>query len=337
MRAVVIDKPGRVRVTEVPDPTPAAGQVVVEVAACGVCGTDLHILDGEFPPSPYPLIPGHEFAGTIAASDDPALPVGIRVAVDPSLYCGRCEYCRIGRGNLCADWNAVGDTVDGAFAQYVAVPATNVHRLPDSVPDFRTAAMIEPLSCAVHGVDLLGPVLGKRVLVIGSGTMGLLIAQLLGRAGASEVAVVDRAGERLTIAQALGFTSTATSVGELAGGARGFDIAVDATGAPAAIASGLDALRRGGTLLVFGVADAEAVVPVSPFRIYNDEIRILGSMAVLNSYAPAVDLIAAGAVDVAPLLGDAYPLDGYTEAVDAVRTGATGAGPKIHVLPNAEA
>jgi 2-desacetyl-2-hydroxyethyl bacteriochlorophyllide A dehydrogenase len=334
MRAVVIDKPGQVRIAEVPDPIPADGRVVVEVAACGVCGTDLHILDGEFPPSPYPLIPGHEFAGTVTESGDPELPAGTRVAVDPSLYCGKCDYCRIGRGNLCAGWNAIGDTVDGAFAQYVSVPAANAHRLPDSVPDFRTAAMIEPLSCAVHGVDLLGPVLGKRVLVIGSGTMGLLIAQLLGRAGASEVAVVDLSAKRLETARALGFTATATGIGELPGAERGFDIAVDATGAPAAISSALDSLRRGGTLLVFGVADANAKVEVSPFRIYNDEIRVLGSMAVLNSYAPAVELIAADAVDVRPLLGNAYPLNGYSDAVAAVRSGSTGTGPKVHVLPN---
>ncbi len=330
MRAVIIDKPGQVRVGTAPDPTPKADQIVVEVAACGVCGTDLHILDGEFPPTPYPIIPGHEFAGTVVAVGQAVrgLAEGTRVAVDPSLYCGACEYCRIGRGNLCGDWNAVGDTVDGAFARFVAVPAANAYRLPEEL-GMREAAMIEPLSCAVHGVDQLGRVLGRRVLVVGAGTMGLLIGQLLQRSGAAEVAVVDRNTSRLEIARGFGFT-TGTDVGGLPG--PGFDIAVDATGVPAAIESAFDALRRGGTLLVFGVADAAARISLSPFRVYNDEIKVIGSMAVLDSYGDAVDLIARGAVDVTPLLGQAFPLDGFTDAVQAVRAG-TGTGTKVHVMP----
>ncbi|MEU6171863.1 zinc-dependent alcohol dehydrogenase family protein [Streptantibioticus parmotrematis] len=332
MRAVIIDKPGHVRVDTAPDPTPGAGEIVVEVAACGVCGTDLHILDGEFPPTPYPIVPGHEFAGTVVAVGGGVrdLAEGTRVAVDPSLYCGRCEYCRVGRGNLCGNWNATGDTVNGAFAQYVAVPAANAYRIPEAL-DPRQAAMIEPLSCAVHGVHQLGSVLGRKVLVVGAGTMGLLIGQLLRHAGAGEVAVVDRSAARLRLAEAMGFSRTATDVAEL--GAR-FDVAVDATGVPAAIEGAFDALRRGGTLLVFGVADAAARISLSPFRIYNDEIKVVGSMAVLNSYGDAVELIASGAIDTTALLGSQFPLEGFSDAVEAVRKG-TGPGTKVHVLPNA--
>lgn len=331
MRAVIIDKPGEARVGEAPDPVPAADEIVVEVGACGVCGTDLHILDGEFPPTPYPIIPGHEFAGTVVAAGSQVrgLPDGTAVAVDPSLFCGACQYCRAGRGNLCANWNAIGDTVDGAFAQYVAVPAANAYRLPDSL-SMRQAAMIEPLSCAVHGVNLLGSVLGSRALVIGAGTMGLLIGQLLRRGGAREVAMVDRSSTRLAQAGRFGLGPTATDAREFTG--AGFDIAVDATGAPAAIEAGFDALRRGGTLLVFGVASDATRLSLSPFRIYNDEIRILGSMAVLHSFDPAVQLLASGAVEVGALLGEPYPLDGYPDAVEAVRTGS-GPGTKVQITP----
>ena len=333
MRAVVIDEPGKVRVGEVPDPAPGPQDVIVGVAACGICGTDLHIIDGEFPPSPYPLVPGHEFAGTVEAvgADVTDLAPGQRVAVDPSLFCGRCDYCRNGRGNLCANWNAIGDTVSGAFAEYVAVPRPNVYTLPDGI-DFASAALIEPLSCAVHGVDVLGSVADQRVLVIGAGTMGLLLAQLLRNAGAAEVAVVDRPAPRLDLARRVGATSVATDATEVAG--AGFHTAVDATGAVPAITAAFNSLRRGGTLLVFGVADAEATVPLSPFRIYNDEIRILGSMAVLNSYARAVEVAASGRVDLQSLIAPAWPLDAYPEAVAAVRSGNVAPGKvKAQVTP----
>ena len=134
MRARVLDHPGSFRVAEVPDPTPQATEIVIRVECCGICGTDLHILAGEFPPTPYPITPGHEFAGTVVARGadvKPDLPIGARVAVDPSLYCGYCRRCRAGRDNLCENWAAIGDTVNGAFAEFVAVPAVNAYRLPD--------------------------------------------------------------------------------------------------------------------------------------------------------------------------------------------------------------
>jgi 2-desacetyl-2-hydroxyethyl bacteriochlorophyllide A dehydrogenase len=301
----------------------------VRVGVCGVCGTDLHIADGEFPPTPYPIIPGHEFTGRVVAVGDGApgdWRDGDRVAVDPSLYCGHCPACRAGRGNLCANWNAIGDTVDGAFAEYVAVPAVNAYRLPDGVDDAQ-GALIEPLSCAVHGLRRIGPVLGQDVLLMGAGTMGLLLLQLLNRAGASSVTVVDRNPDRLPVAQACGATSATTGS---AGLERRFAVAVDATGVPAAIETAFDSLDRGGRLLVFGVTSGEATVSLSPFRIYNDEITVAGSMAVLNSFGAAADLMAAGAVDTGPLLGEPYPLEQFASALAAVRNGQ---GVKVQVQP----
>ncbi|MGW5877941.1 zinc-dependent alcohol dehydrogenase family protein [Nocardiopsis terrae] len=333
MRAAIITEPGSLTVGDRPEPEPAPDGVVVRVGACGICGTDLHIADGEFPPSPYPLVPGHEFAGTVTAVGDRApgqLRPGDRVAVDPSLFCGHCGYCRAGRGNLCANWGAIGDTVDGAFAEYVAVPAANCYRIPDSM-SMREGALVEPLSCAVHGVRRIGVEVGERFLVVGAGTMGLLLQQLLQRSGA-RVTVVDRNTRRLALAADLGAEATATDAAEAGG--EGFDAAVDVTGSPQAIEAAFTSLRRGGRLLVFGVADEAARVSLSPFRIYNDEITVVGSMAVLNSYGAAVDLLASGELRTAPLLTDALPLEKFPEALAMMRSGA---GVKIQVVPDTSA
>jgi 2-desacetyl-2-hydroxyethyl bacteriochlorophyllide A dehydrogenase len=331
MRGIVVDRPGSFRVAEVPDPTPRAGEVIVKVDCCGICGTDLHILAGEFPPTPYPITPGHEFAGTVVARGTdikPDLPEGARVAVDPSLLCGYCRQCRAGRDNLCENWNAIGDTVSGAFAEYVAVPAVNAYLLPGHL-DGQLGAMAEPLACAVHGLRRLGPVAGDAAVVVGAGTMGLLLLQLLLHAGAGPVAVVDRVTDRLEVARKLGAAQAVTDASELDGAP--VEIAVDATGVPAAIETAIGLVDRGGRMLVFGVSPAEAMVRVSPFRVYNDELTITGSMAILRSFGAAVDLLASGAIDPRPLLGDPLPLEKFGAAVDHVRAGQ---GIKWHIRPS---
>jgi threonine dehydrogenase-like Zn-dependent dehydrogenase len=257
----------------------------------------------------------------------PTFEVGSLVAVDPSLFCGHCQPCRSGRGNLCQNWAAIGDTVAGAFAELVAVPAANVYRLPEGF-DGQTGAMVEPLSCAVHGLDRLGSVVGQRVVLFGAGTMGLLLLQLLVTAGAAGVTVVDRVTARLAVASQLGAVATGTSAEDL-NGAR-FDVAVDATGAPSAIEAAMGSLERGGRLLIFGVAPAEAAVRVSPFRVYNDELVIIGSMAVLYSFDQAVDMLARGAVDVRPLVAEPLPLEQFDQALRRARAGE---GVKTHVRP----
>lgn len=330
MRAVVIEQPGTINVTEVPDPAPRADEVVIAVHAGGICGTDLHILGGDLPPTPYPIIPGHEFAGAIVAvgSDVEELAEGDQVAVDPSLHCGHCEFCREGRGNICVTWRAIGVTSPGAAAEYVAVPWRNVYRIPDGM-SFAAAALIEPLSCAVRGYDRLPRGLSTHYLIYGAGTMGLLMLQLAHRAGATTVSVVDPNSGRLPVATKLGADTVAGNADEL-GHDGGFEVVIDATGVIAAIEDGLTRVRRGGTFLQFGVAPSEATAKFSPFRVYNEEIDIIGSMAVLHSYRRARDLMAAGAIDAETMVTDSFALEDYPKAIEAF---VAGTGRKIQITP----
>ena len=340
MRAVIIDAPGSIRVGNVPEPTPRPDEVLVRVGACGICGTDLHIIDGESPLARYPIIPGHEFAGEVVAlgSDvlqenadgETGIRVGSRVAIEPNLYCGHCESCRTGHENLCLNYKALGVTTDGAIAQYVAVPSAKAYLLPDAM-SLREAALIEPVSCAVHGMHMLNPKSGDTFLIVGAGTMGLLLLQLAVRGGASRIVMVDVNTQRLARAEMLGATRTYNDIKRaLADEPSGFNCVVDATGVPAVIENAFMAVKRGGKFMVFGVAPNDAHISLSPFRIYNDEITILGSMAVLFSFQAALDLLSAGVINSEAMLTAALPLDDFSKALDMVRRGE---GVKTQLLP----
>jgi 2-desacetyl-2-hydroxyethyl bacteriochlorophyllide A dehydrogenase len=329
MRAVLIKDVGEVSIVDVADPVPGPREVVIQVAACGICGTDLHILEGEFAPS-LPIIPGHEFAGIVVSvgSDVYELTVGQRVAADPNIFCNECHYCKIGHNNMCERWNAIGVTRPGAAAELVAVPVGNCVVLPSDVR-LEDAALIEPLSCAIRGYDVLKSNLGAHVLIYGSGTMGLMMLELAKRTGAASVDVVDINSARLSTAQALGCSNAVTSADEL-DRPRGWELVVDATGAAAAIQDGLSRVAPAGTFLQFGVASYATRVTIEPYRIYNKEITITGSMAVLHSYERAADMFAAGLLDPDVFISDRLPLASYPEALAKFKRGE---GRKIQVLP----
>ncbi|WLQ36364.1 zinc-dependent alcohol dehydrogenase family protein [Streptomyces castrisilvae] len=329
MRAAIIESIGKVSVETVPDPTPGPRDVVVAVKACGLCGTDLHILQGEFAPA-LPIVPGHEFAGEIVetGSEVTELAVGDNVAVDPSLHCHECHYCRSGRGNLCDNWNAIGVSRPGGAAEFAVAPVANCVKLPDHV-DVTTAALIEPLSCAVRGYDVLSSTLGAEVLIYGSGTMGLMMLELAKRTGAASVDVLDVNPDRLTTAVELGVSRSAASADELET-VRGWDVVIDATGNASAIQDGLGRVAKGGTFLQFGVADYATTAVIEPYRIYNQEITITGSMAVLHSYERAAALFAGGVIDPGVFISDRLPLERYAEALERFKAGK---GRKIVVEP----
>jgi 2-desacetyl-2-hydroxyethyl bacteriochlorophyllide A dehydrogenase len=329
VKAAVVVTPGTLSVETVPDPAPGPLEVVVKPAAVGICGTDLHIMDGEFAPA-FPIVPGHEFAGEIVAvgAGVTGYAVGDQVAVDPSLYCGHCYYCKRARGNQCENWGAIGVTVSGGAAEYVAAPMANLFALPAHLAA-RDAALIEPLSCAVRGFDVLPRNLAASYLIYGSGTMGLIMMELAKRAGAESVSMVDVNPERLETAKRLGCTAATTDAGEL-DAPRGWDVVIDCTGVAAAIRDGLGRVGRGGTFLQFGVSAYDARVEIEPYEIYRREITITGSMAVLHSFDRAGQLLAAGVLDPDVFVSHRFPLDSYGEALTQFRAGI---GRKILIEP----
>jgi threonine dehydrogenase-like Zn-dependent dehydrogenase len=261
-------------------------------------------------------------------SDVTELSVGDQVAVDPSLPCHECYYCRRGRENLCERWAAIGVTAAGGAAEYAVAPVANCVRLPAGakVADY---ALVEPLSCALHGFDVLRGRPGDNYLIYGAGTMGLMNLELAKRANAATVTVVDLNPSRLDTAVTLGCTSAVASAAEVEM-PHGWDIVIDCTGVVAAIEDGLGRVGRGGTFLQFGVSAEQAVARWSPYKIYNQEITITGSMALLHSFERAADLFARGLLDPQVMISDRFALDDYPRALEQFKSGV---GRKIQVTP----
>lgn len=331
MRAIVFDSAGSLSLTERPEPIAGPKEVVVEVAAVGVCGTDTHVFDGEFEGTIFPLVPGHEATGIVVAvgAGVTHVAVGDPVAVNPSTTCGECEYCLTGKSNLCRSWNGLGVVAsDGASQQRFTAPAANVFRLKAET-DIYQAALIEPLACAIRAYDILPRKMGEHYLIYGSGTMGLLMAQLAPRAGAASVTIIDINEGRLSTAREVGITNAYTSANH--SDREKWDVVIDCTGNLRAIEDGLPRVKAGGTFQHFGVAPAEAMANYSPFRVYRDEISIVGTMAVLNSFGRAVEMFEAGAIKSEPMISHSFTLDDYAAALEMFRNGT---GRKLQIRPN---
>src|SRR5712691_7533167 len=296
------------------------------VRACGICGTDQHIFEGHFFPS-YPLIGGHELAGEVIALGprvETAAREGDRVAVDPSLFCGTCFFCQRAQGNHCLNWNAIGVTRDGGFADYVVAPTANVYPVGDM--EYEVAAFIEPISCVVYGLQRLRLPLGANALIYGAGPIGLLMLQLVKHGGASTIAVVDMKGEKLSLARTLGAHETVLA-GSSADDALteisplGFDVVIDCTGVPSVVEHMFTHVRKNGKLLFFGVNPPEAQISISPYDVYAKDLEIYGSFALRYTFHDAVALLESGAVDVRPLLSDRFPIERFPEALELAGSG----------------
>lgn len=336
MKAVVIERPGVWRVEECDVPQAGADDVVVRVAACGVCGTDVHIFHGGFRAS-YPVIPGHEFAGEVVQAGEHVshVRVGDRVAVDPNIHCGVCPYCRRGLAHLCENLGAVGVTLPGGFQEFCRVPAKQVHRLPEGLP-LEEAAFAEPLACCVHGIDQAGIDVADTVVILGAGTIGLLMVQLARLAGAREVIVSEPSAAKADLARRLGADQVVDPLADDVQAAVmertgiGADVVIECVGSPRTVAQAIGLARRGGRVVLFGVSPRDAEVPVRPYDVFLNELTIVGSYVNPFTHARAIELLATGRVSVRDLVSHRVPLAEFGQAMALAERGG---GVKILVQP----
>jgi len=317
-RAAVLHAPGDVRVEERPTPEPRSLEVLVEVAAVGVCGSDVHYYEhGRIGPRVVraPLVLGHESAGRVVAVGERVTRhrVGDRVAIEPGLPCGRCRECRAGRYNLCGAVAFLGSPpVDGAFTRFLAQHEDFVHSLPDGLSD-EAGALMEPLSVALWACAKAGVSAADRVLVTGAGPIGLLAVQAASARGATEVVVTDVNERRLALARATGATRTVRAGEQL----DEADALIECSGHPQALSDGIAALRPAGTAVAVGMAaDPDAAVPLSVLQ--GRELWLTGTFRYAGTYPAAIALAAAGRVDLDAIVTGHFALE-ETEA--ALRAG----------------
>lgn len=325
MKAIVYDRPESFRLADLPVPEAGPGLVRIKVDLAGVCGTDLHLHHGEFGPT-YPLVPGHEFVGTVDSVGPgvDSVRVGQRVVADTLVGCGACPQCRLGRTTFCLAATALGVNAQGAFAEFVAVPAYQVFGVDDLDPE--TAVFAEPLACVVHGIDVLDPRPGSDVLVFGAGPTGLLLTQLLGRiAGRITIAapsafkldLATRHGADRTVLMDRSDPTSATAVlHEIA--PDGFDLVVDATGALGVLDQTLALTRDAGTIFVYGMTPADARWSISPYEVFRRELTIKGSFAQHHSFSRAVAALRQCRVRPDGMITHRFRLDDYAEVLAAV-------------------
>jgi L-iditol 2-dehydrogenase len=324
MKALLLSEYKHLEVANLPTPTPGPQEVLVQVAACGICGSDVHGFDGSTGRRIPPLVMGHEAAGTIAAvgQEVSGFVEGDRVTFDSTVYCGACEFCHKGEVNLCNDRQVIGVSCAefkraGAFAEYVTVPARIVYRLPDAL-SFAEAAMLEAVSVTLHAVHVSELDGGETALVIGAGMIGLLLLQAARVAGCSRVFVADIDATRLKLAADLGADETVEANG--AGLVQeilrfteglGVDVVFEAVGRNETVAGAIDCVRKGGKVTLVGNIVPEVSLPLQ--KVVSRQIRLQGSCASAGEYPEAIELVSTGKIRVGQLITAIAPLsDGPT-------------------------
>lgn len=307
MDALLLRDYMKLELTSMPEPVLAPDDVLIRVRACGICGSDVHGLDGSTGRRIPPLVMGHEAAGEIAAlgAGVRGLAVGDRVTFDSTIYCGHCPYCVRGEINLCDNRQVMGVSPgpyrrNGAFAEYVAVPRRIVYKLPEAL-SFEHAAMIEAVSVAMHAVNLTPVRLGDSAVVIGAGMIGALAVQCLKAAGCGRIIAVDPVAERLELARKSGATETFAAAEKFDA-----DLCLDCAGTNETVKQSIGAVRKGGAVTLVGNVAPKVELPLQ--EVVTRQIRLQGSCASCGEYPAAIDLMARGVIRVDSLISAVAPL-----------------------------
>lgn len=344
MKAMLLTEYKQLQLTDLPKPEVGPNDVLIQVRACGICGSDIHGYDGSSGRRIPPLVMGHEASGVIAETgrDVNSVQQGDRVTFDSTLWCGKCEFCRRGAINLCDYRQVLGVSCGdyrryGAFAEYVVVPEWIVYPLPDSLA-FEHAALIEAVSVAVHAVARTPVTLGGSAVVVGTGMIGLLVLQALRLAGAKNLIAVDLENEKLNMAMQLGATNAINAataedipamIRDLTGG-FGAEVCVEATGLEATVSTAVNCVRKGGHVTLVGNLAPQVRFPLQ--NVVTRELTVAGSCASQGEYPACISLLADGAIDVAPLITALAPLDEGPSWFQRLYEGEKGAM-KVVLLP----
>jgi L-iditol 2-dehydrogenase len=309
MRALRLEKIGSIDLRSVPEPLAADEELIVRVTAAGICGSDRHLISGEYPASP-PVTLGHEVEGVVeGTAPRTTVAVGTRVAIDPNIACLNCRYCRMGLVAHCENLHAVGVDRDGGLAELVTVPQRQAYELPSDLPT-GFGALCEPLACCLRAMDHAKVQPGDKVAVLGGGVIGQLLAQLARVAG-GRVVLVTRQRQRRQLAESLGAVATVdpldSDAGEAIAGPGGFapggvDVAFEAAGVADTFRQALGVARRAGKVVVVGAAPTSLTVPISPFDLFARELQVIGSHLNPLTHGRAVEMATSGLLDLGPLI-----------------------------------
>ncbi|GAB4374032.1 MAG: zinc-dependent alcohol dehydrogenase family protein [Calditrichia bacterium] len=329
MKALQIESPNRAGVVELPEPTPHADQVLIRVMACGICGTDIHILRGEYIGN-YPVIPGHEFSGIIEQVGDQVkrLRPGLRVAVEPNISCDNCFYCLSNRQNFCENWQAIGVTLPGGMAWYVLAPEKAVFEIGE-LP-FEYGAFMEPLSCVIHGIQRVNLNISDRVLILGAGPIGQLFIQMARLQGAAFIAVLEQRSSRINLAQHFGAQQIVTDLNALP--TDDFDVVIDATGNIPLMEKTVDFARPGGKILLFGVPPAGEIMRMEGIQIFRKGLTLMSTFTSVRNSLQAISLLKTGQVDVSALISHQLPLEAFMKGIELIESGRDQVN-KVIILP----
>lgn len=330
MKALVYSEPQKFSIKEVDVPKCGENQVLIKVKICGICKTDVHIHNGSFI-SQFPLTPGHEFTGVIdtIGSKVTAFKKGDRVVADNTVLCGECYYCRRNQPLYCENFYSLGVTGPGGFAEYVVVNQDKVFKIQDHL-SFEQASFTEPTACAIHGMDMIDVQNGDNILMFGAGPTGIILAQLLKYGGAGNVVVAAPSKFKLDILNGLGITKTVlmdrndSSIHEKEIKSmfpQGFDIIIDATGAASVTEQCFKYAKKGSKIVVYGVCDEKDRISVSPYEIFSNEYKLIGSFAQTHCFDRAVNALETGIVKVDKLVSHSFSLDDYQKGLETVMSG----------------
>ena len=329
LKALQITKPHELKMVTLERPEPGPGEVLIKVMASGICGTDIHILEGEYVGA-YPVIPGHEFSGVVEQAGQAVsrIKVGDKVAVEPNIACDNCSYCLNNQQNFCENWQGVGVTLPGGMAEYVIAPEKAVFDIGEL--EFEEGAFVEPLSCVLHGVQKTCIRLADRVVILGAGPIGILLLQAVNVQGAHSVTVVELDQARAELAQTVGADQIYRSMDGLPKDA--FEVVIDATGVIPVMKRTPEFTRKGGKILLFGVPP-KTNIEFDAFTLFLKGLTILTSYTSVRNSLQAIDLLKNKRINVKPLISHRLPLAKFEHGVNLIKNKQENVK-KVLITPN---